>query len=114
MTILKNHQLLDYIEFHPYRIADIWKLDHHEVLNAFLYSTVISNDRLDYFVRTVNIAARIQGLSGGKDIMLSQELYSEPGIKSLINTYQWEIDEIQATLKGIQGYYDIIHLTSKW
>jgi class 3 adenylate cyclase len=42
------------------------------------------NERLDYFGSTVNIAARIEGMSKGDDMVLSSKLY--------------EIDEVQTLL----------------
>ena len=71
---------------------------------------VTSNDKLDYFGRTVNIAARVQGLSGGNDIMLSKALYQEPLVESLVQENGWKAQAVQATLKGIEGLYDVMHL----
>ena len=31
----------------------------------------------------------------------------------LIDGNKWNISELQATLKGIQGFYDVIHITHK-
>jgi len=72
---------------------------------------VTSNDRLDYFGRTVNAAARVQGLSGGADIMLTRKIFDESGISELAATRKWQITPLQASLKGIQGMVDVIHLT---
>jgi class 3 adenylate cyclase len=41
---------------------------------------VTLNDRLDYFGRTVNLAARLQGESRGGDIVLSEAMLAEPGM----------------------------------
>src|SRR5262249_47685264 len=41
---------------------------------------VTLNDRLDYFGRTVNLAARLQGESRGGDIVLSAALAEEPEV----------------------------------
>ena len=41
---------------------------------------VTLNDRLDYFGRTVNLAARLQGESHGGDIVLSEAMAAEPGM----------------------------------
>jgi len=71
---------------------------------------VTSNDKLDYFGRTVNIAARIQGLSGGNDIMMSKELFHEHGIEEFVKEYNWKLRNIEATLKGIEGFYEVIHI----
>ncbi len=72
---------------------------------------VTSNDRLDYFGRVVNIAARVQGLSGGKDIMMSKQFYEEPGIQEQVQDHGWKVKPMQATLKGVQGLYDVMHIT---
>lgn len=71
---------------------------------------VTSNDKLDYFGRTVNIAARVQGLSGGNDIMISNTLYTEYGIADIVDSYSWNKKEIEATLKGIDGLYKVMHI----
>ena len=39
---------------------------------------VTLNERLDYFGSTVNIAARLVGLSGGSDIILSAAVREDP------------------------------------
>jgi class 3 adenylate cyclase len=41
---------------------------------------VTLNDRLDYFGRTVNLAARLQNESEGGDIVVSEALAAEPGV----------------------------------
>jgi class 3 adenylate cyclase len=41
---------------------------------------VTLNDRLDYFGRAVNLAARVQGESHGGDIVLSEDMAAEPGV----------------------------------
>jgi class 3 adenylate cyclase len=41
---------------------------------------VTLNDRLDYFGRTVNLAARLQNESQGGDIVVSEALAAEPGV----------------------------------
>jgi class 3 adenylate cyclase len=45
---------------------------------------VTLNDRLDYFGRTVNLAARLQGESRGGDIVLSEAMATEPGMMSCL------------------------------
>lgn len=71
---------------------------------------VTSNDRLDYFGRTVNIAARVQGLSGGSDIMISEILSNELNIDDMeCCDHLWKHRSIEATLKGIEGLFKIKH-----
>lgn len=45
---------------------------------------VTLNDRLDYFGRTVNLAARLQGESRGGDIVLSQAMAADPAVTALL------------------------------
>ena len=45
---------------------------------------VTLNERLDYFGQTVNIAARVQSLSDAKEICLTGEVLSAPGVKDIL------------------------------
>lgn len=56
------------------------------------------NDRLDYFGTTVNLAARLQGQSGGGDVVLSETLALDPAVAGLIAPYRASRE--QANLKG--------------
>ncbi len=64
---------------------------------------VTFNERLDYFGSTVNLAARLQGQSKGGDIVLSQEVASDPAVMPMLEQLRAEgvgtaLD--QAALKG--------------
>ena len=48
---------------------------------------VTLNDRLDYFGSTVNLAARLQGQSGGGDIVLSAAMAGDPAVADLLAPY---------------------------
>ncbi len=72
---------------------------------------VNSNDRLDYFGHTVNIAARVQGLSTGRDIMLTRSFYEEPFVKDIVDHSGWHLRHFNAELRGIESRYDLVHLT---
>lgn len=41
---------------------------------------VSSNDRLDYFGQTVNVAARVQGLADGEQIVITDACFKAPGV----------------------------------
>lgn len=71
---------------------------------------VNSNDRLDYFGRTVNVAARVQGLSTGRDIVLTQSFYAEPEVKAVVDASGWHQEALQVYLKGIDEAYGVLHL----
>jgi class 3 adenylate cyclase len=59
---------------------------------------VTLNDRLDYFGRTVNLAARLQGTSRGGDIVLSKEVAEEPEVAQLLAAHRLEPGE--TSLRG--------------
>ena len=45
---------------------------------------VTLNDRLDYFGSTVNMAARLEGLSTGSDVIISNEVWADPEVRELL------------------------------
>ena len=60
---------------------------------------VTSNDRLDYFGQTVNIAARVQNAAAGDEICLTEEVRQEPGVEAMLERYA--VRRAQVELKGI-------------
>lgn len=85
------------------------------VLKIGLYSgptiAVNSNNRLDYFGRTVNIAARIQGESVGNDIVFSHEYLENEDIQSFLKENLIELEQFTATLKGIEANIELVRCT---
>jgi len=71
---------------------------------------VALNDRLDYFGGAVNLAARIQGLSDGRDLMMSAELLDEPGVRRAIPETGWTVEEFSIGLKGIEGERKVLKI----
>jgi len=59
---------------------------------------VTLNERLDYFGSTVNLAARLQGQSGGGDIVLSAAMLGDPTVADLLSVYR--PDGETAAIKG--------------
>jgi class 3 adenylate cyclase len=59
---------------------------------------VTLNDRLDYFGRTVNLAARLQGESRGGDIVVSEDMAAEPGVAAALDALGAELES--AAVKG--------------
>jgi class 3 adenylate cyclase len=62
---------------------------------------VTLNGRLDYFGQAVNLAARVQALSGANEIYLTDEMRSIPGAEGLLAAFDTETRSVQ--LKGVQG-----------
>lgn len=61
--------------------------------------SVTLNERPDYFGTTVNIAARVQGLSHGNDIMFTEAIRTDPEAAVLLHNRQLSSNNV--VLKGI-------------
>jgi len=66
---------------------------------------VTLNDRFDYFGRTVNLAARLQGESAGGDIVLSAILAAEHGVAERVATL-----DAQAETARVKGFAEPVAL----
>lgn len=71
---------------------------------------VNSNDRFDYFGRTVNLAARVQGQGDAGEVILSQELLEQPDVAALVDVQGLSIESFTAELKGITGEQQLVRL----
>ena len=58
------------------------------------------NDRLDYFGSTVNMAARLEGLSSGSDVIISRSVYEDAKVRELIEAKGLSAVEFDMSLKG--------------
>jgi adenylate cyclase len=65
---------------------------------------VTSNDRLDYFGRTVNVAARLGGESRGGDVVFLREVYEELGPEVAGHVVQ----RFRARLRGLPGERELV------
>jgi class 3 adenylate cyclase len=61
---------------------------------------VTLNERLDYFGSTVNMAARLEGLSTGNDVVISAAVYDDPEVRKLLNSAEIEATPFAMELKG--------------
>jgi class 3 adenylate cyclase len=64
---------------------------------------VTLNDRLDYFGTTVNLAARLEGLSTGEDVIISRALYDDPEVESFIRSEGLTTTTFEMNLKGFEN-----------
>jgi class 3 adenylate cyclase len=62
---------------------------------------VDSNERIDYFGQTVNIAARVQALAEGREVVLTDALLNSPGVAEMLRKASLPLHREQAQLKGI-------------
>ena len=61
------------------------------------------NERLDYFGSTVNAAVRLQGHSGGGDVMINADLLADPAVKAIVERPDIQTERVRVELKGFEG-----------
>jgi class 3 adenylate cyclase len=71
-------------------------------LNTGPCIAVTLNDRLDYFGSTVNMAARLEGLSSGADVIISGSVYEDAKVRELIEAEGLAAVEFDMSLKGFE------------
>jgi len=71
-------------------------------LNTGPCIAVTLNDRLDYFGSTVNMAARLEGLSSGADVIISGSVYEDAKVRELIESEGLSAIEFDMSLKGFE------------
>jgi class 3 adenylate cyclase len=64
---------------------------------------VTLNDRLDYFGSTVNLAARLEGLSSGSDVIISRSVFEDAQVSELLESKRLAATEFDMTLKGFEN-----------
>ena len=75
---------------------------------------VTLNDRLDYFGSTVNMAARLEGLSSGSDVIISGAVHDDPRVRSLIESRSLSAVEFDMALKGFEDErFELWRVSSK-
>ena len=62
---------------------------------------VETNEQLDYFGQTVNIAARVQAVAEAGEIVCTEAVYQAAAIPEIIEKAQLRVDPDQALLKGV-------------
>ena len=75
---------------------------------------VTLNDRLDYFGSTVNIAARLETLSNGADVIVSSAVQEDPEVAEWLadSMSGLDINLVQATLKGFdEEHFELCSIT---
>lgn len=66
------------------------------------------NDRLDYFGSMVNLAARVQGLAAGGEVVVSGQLAEDPSVAPLVAEGRPE----RARVRGIAEPVEVVRLSS--
>jgi class 3 adenylate cyclase len=77
---------------------------------------VTLNERLDYFGSTVNMAARLEGLSSGNDVVISRAVYEDPEVREMIEGPQAQLtgERFAIELKGFdQECFELWRVSEK-
>jgi class 3 adenylate cyclase len=73
---------------------------------------ITQNDRLDYFGSTVNVAARLVGLSSGTDLVVSDAVLEDPEVAAELAGGRLSAEPFDATLKGLEeDRFELFRLT---
>ena len=72
---------------------------------------VTLNERLDYFGTTVNLAARVEGMSEGGDIMTTQMLAERTNDCEALRATGWQSQPEQAQAKGFKEPVPVLRFT---
>jgi class 3 adenylate cyclase len=72
---------------------------------------VRANERLDFFGTTVNVAARLQALAHGGEIVIAQELLEHEGVARVIERHGLRTAPFEASLKGIGQVQRLVTLS---
>lgn len=66
------------------------------------------NERLDYFGTTVNVASRLEHLSQGGDMVISETVAADAMVKNLLGAARGEIEQFQCPLKGLDNEFCLL------
>lgn len=71
--------------------------------------SVTLNDQLDYFGATVNIASRVSHLSQGDDVVLTDEVLTDPKMRSAV-VHHGDLETFGAKLRGYEQNFKLQRL----
>ena len=71
---------------------------------------VNQNEKLDYFGKTVNLAARVEGKCKGGDIVITSTLYENEAVKELIEKEKIKMEIFESNLKGFEESSELVRL----
>lgn len=93
-----------------------WKEQGYELglkvgLNEGPALAVMTDDRLDYFGQSVNVAARVQGLAGSGEVWITETIWDYPEVSNIAETRGMAPEFKEATLKGVGQPTRVVRLS---
>jgi class 3 adenylate cyclase len=74
---------------------------------------VSSDERLDYFGQTVNIAARVQALADAGEIWITDVVMNDGAVAALVKAGHFQVEQKQVALKGVGHPTDVFRVTRR-
>lgn len=71
---------------------------------------VTLNNRLDYFGTMVNVAARVEGLGDGKEIIITKDVFDDLGVRHELLRQAKNVEFFSAALKGIEEEQKLVKI----
>lgn len=71
---------------------------------------VTSNERLDYFGRTVNVAARTLGNSQGGDVVLTDALWDRDEVRAIIDECGAKVARFHTSMRGVEKEVGLVRV----
>lgn len=93
-------------------VARVGQGDLHLKIGAHMGPciAVTSNDRLDYFGQTVNIASRVQGIAEANEIVVTEAVFDAPGSDRIAAASSFSVRRDTAVLRGVDGVFSVVRL----
>jgi class 3 adenylate cyclase len=66
---------------------------------------VTLNGRLDYFGSVVNKAARLEGLSSGEDVIISDAVRTDPEVDQMLRLDECGAESFETQIKGFDDHF---------
>jgi len=71
---------------------------------------VTLNNRLDYFGTMVNIAARVEALGDGREIIITKDVFDDLGVRNTLLSEAKTVEPFSAKLKGISEEQKVVRI----
>ncbi len=99
-------------QFHEFRdtLSDGGSVDLKIGLHHGPALVINSNDRLDYFGRTVNIAARVAASSRRGDFVLTGQLWEYSEVQRILIESRANLSRFEANLRGVEQTFALVRV----
>ena len=72
-----------------------------------------SNSGIDYFGKTVNIAAKIQKLAGASQVVFTKEYKENPEVEFFLESNKIPLEELKYSIPGMKDEFTIFRINAE-